>query len=125
MPIFDIFLFINIFHFHDIRARKWIFYTKIIKNNYERNDNFLRVKRFNNKANIIGANIKKYRLKNEYTQEQLCQKIDLYGLNLYHSDIYLIEHNKRMVRDYEALIFAKVFNITMDELYNGTDKELE
>ncbi len=85
----------------------------------------MRVKRFNNKANIIGANIKKYRLKNEYTQEQLCQKIDLYGLNLYHSDIYLIEHNKRMVRDYEALIFAKVFNITMDELYNGTDKELE
>lgn len=85
----------------------------------------MRVKRFNNKANIIGANIKKYRLENKYTQEQLCQKIDLYGLNLYHSDIYLIEHNKRMVRDYEALIFAKVFNITMDQLYNGTYKELE
>ena len=58
-------------------------------------------------------------------QEQLCQKVDLYGLNLYHSDIYLIEHNKRMVRDYEALIFAKVFKISMDELYKGTDKELE
>lgn len=88
-------------------------------------DKFLRVKRFNNKANIIGANIKKYRLEFGYTQEQLCQKIDLYGLNLYHSDIYLIENNKRVVRDYEALIFAKVFNISMDELYKGTDKELE
>lgn len=85
----------------------------------------MRVKRLNDKANIIGTNIKKYRLQNEYTQEQLCQKVDLYGLNLYHSDIYLIEHNKRVVRDYEALIFAKVFKISMDELYKGTDKELE
>ena len=85
----------------------------------------MRVKKFNNKANLIGANIKKYRLKNCYTQEQLCQKLDLYGLNLYHSDIYLIEHSKRMVRDYESLIFAKVFNISMDELYEGTEKEIE
>ena len=85
----------------------------------------MRVKRLNNKSNIIGTNVKKYRLKNEYTQEQLCQKIDLYGLNLYHSDIYLIEHSKRMVRDYESLIFAKVFNISMDELYEGTEKEIE
>lgn len=85
----------------------------------------MRVKKFNNKANLIGANIKKYRLKNGYTQEQLCQKLDLYGLNLYHSDIYLIEHSKRMVRDYESLIFAKVFNISMDELYEGTEKEIE
>ena len=85
----------------------------------------MRVKKFNNKANIIGTNIKEYRLKNGYTQEQLCQKLDLYGLNLYHSDIYLIEHSKRMVRDYESLIFAKVFNISMDELYEGTEKEIE
>lgn len=59
-----------------------------------------------------------------YTQEVLCQKLDLCGLNLYHSDIYLIEHHKRIVRDYEALAFSKVFHITLDELYKGTDSEL-
>lgn len=85
----------------------------------------MKVKRLNNKSNILGANIKKYRLQNGYTQEYLCQKVDLYGLNLYHSDIYLIEHNKRLVRDYEALAFAKVFKISMDELYKGTETELE
>lgn len=85
----------------------------------------MKVKRLNNKSNVIGHNVKKYRLQFGYTQEELCQKIDLYGLNLYHSDIYLIEYNKRIVRDYEALAFAKVFNISMDELYKGTDKELE
>ena len=84
----------------------------------------MRVKKINNKSNVIGSNIRKYRLLNKYSQEELCKKLDLYGLNLYHSDIYLIEYNKRIVRDYEALVFAKVFNITMDELYKGTDKEL-
>ena len=85
----------------------------------------MRVKRLNNKSNIIGSNVKKYRTEHQWTQEELCKKIDLYGINLYHSDIYLIEHNKRIVRDYEALILSKVFGITINELYAGSDKELE
>ncbi len=85
----------------------------------------MKVKRLNNKSNIVGSNVRKYRLENEWTQEQLCEKIDLYGLNLYHSDIYLIEYNKRIVRDYEALVLAKVFGISIEELYKGTEKELD
>ncbi len=80
-------------------------------------------KKFNNKSNVTGQNIRKYRLQKGYTQEQLCQKLDLFGLNLYHSDIYLIENNKRLVRDYEAFAFAKVFGITLDELYSDAIKE--
>lgn len=80
-------------------------------------------KKFNDKSNIIGQNVKKYRMQKGYTQEQLCQKLDLLGLNLYHSDIYLIENNKRLVRDYEIYALAKVFGITLDDLYSGADKE--
>lgn len=78
----------------------------------------------NSKMNIIGKNVKKYRLKSKLTQQQLCDKLDLYGLNLYHSDIYLIEYGKRIVRDYEALALAKVFDISLDKIYEGTEKEL-
>lgn len=85
----------------------------------------MRSKKLNKKANIIGKNVKKYRTANNYSQEELCRRLDLYGLNLYHSDIYLIEHNKRIVKDFEALAFTKVFNITLEELYFGTEKELE
>lgn len=85
----------------------------------------MKAKRLNSKSNIIGKNVRKYRLLFGYTQQELCDKLDLYGLNLYHSDIYLIEYSKRIVRDYEALAFSKVFNITLDELYYGTEKELE
>ena len=85
----------------------------------------VRLKRINSKMNIIGTNIRKYRLELGYTQEELCKKLELYGLTLYHSDIYLIEYNKKLVRDYEVLAFAKVFNISLEELYKGTEKELE
>ena len=78
----------------------------------------MRAKRLNSKSNIIGKNVRKYRLHFGYTQQELCDKLDLYGLNLYHSDIYLIEYNKRIVKDYEALAFSKVFNITYEELLN-------
>ncbi|MBR1654523.1 MAG: helix-turn-helix transcriptional regulator [Clostridia bacterium] len=84
----------------------------------------MRSKRMNSKMNIIGKNVKKYRLKSKLTQQQLCDKLDLYGLNLYHSDIYLIEYGKRIVRDYEALALAKVFDISLDKIYEGTEKEL-
>ncbi len=70
----------------------------------------MRDKKFHSKSNIISKNIKKYRTMIGYNQEQLCTKLDLFRLNLYHSDIYLIEHNKRLVRDYEVLAFWKVFN---------------
>lgn len=90
----------------------------------ERNEE-MRAKQINTKSNIIGKNIKKYRAQFGYTQEELCNKLDLYGLNLYHSDIYLIEHSKRIVKDFEVLAFTKVFNISLDELYKGCDKELE
>lgn len=80
-------------------------------------------KKFNNKSNIIGKNVRMYRMQKGYTQEELCQKLDLLGLNLYHSDIHLIENNKRLVRDYEAFALAKVFNISLDELYAGSNNE--
>ena len=84
----------------------------------------MRIKRINSKLNVIGQNVKKYRTKMNLTQQELCDKLDLYGLNLYHSDIYLIEYNKRIVRDYEALAPSKVFGISLDELYAGADKDL-
>lgn len=82
----------------------------------------MRIKRINSKLNVIGQNVKKYRTQMNLTQQELCNRLDLYGLNLYHSDIYLIEYNKRIVRDYKAL--AKVFGISLDELYTEADEEL-
>lgn len=39
-------------------------------------------KKFNEKSNVIGQTVRKYRMQKSYTQEQLCQQLDLLGLNL-------------------------------------------
>ena len=83
------------------------------------------MKRLNSKTNIIGENVRKYRTKMNLTQRELCDKLDLYGLNLYHSDIYRIENNKRIVKDYESLALSRVFGISLDELYSGTKFDLD
>ena len=41
----------------------------------------MKAKRLNSKSNIIGKNVRKYRLLFGYTQQELCDKLELYGLN--------------------------------------------
>ena len=48
--------------------------------------------------------------------------MQLLGVTMFHSDIYEIENNKRLVKDFEAKAFSLAFNITLDELYADTDK---
>ncbi len=71
---------------------------------------------FNNNINIIGINLKKYRISNNLSQEQLCNKLALLGITLYKNDIYRIETNKRAVKDFELWGFSKVFNIAIEDL---------
>lgn len=77
----------------------------------------LKVSRFNNKLNIIGKNIKKYRELNNLSQNDICCKMALLGINLYKNDIYKIEHNKRIVKDYELYAFSKILNTDINKFF--------
>lgn len=85
----------------------------------------LKTKRINGKLNIIGKNLKKYRELRGLTQRELSQKLELYGLTIYHTDIHNIEHGNKTVRDYELKGFCLALNITFDDIYEDTDKEYE
>ena len=65
--------------------------------------------RFNDNVNIVGNNLKKYRLEKNLSQEQLCNKLSLIGITLYKNDIYRIENNKRTVKDFELWGITQVF----------------
>lgn len=73
---------------------------------------------FNNKINISGNKLKKYRLQRNLSQEQLCSKLSLIGITLYKNDIYRIENNKRAVKDFELWGIAQVLNIKCEELFS-------
>lgn len=83
----------------------------------------MKVNRLNNKLNIIGNNIYKYRNLKNLTQEDVCTKMSLLGINLQRSDIYNIEHGRRIIKDFEVYAFCMVLGITLDMLFEKAKEE--
>lgn len=81
------------------------------------------VSKFNNKLNIVGKNIKKYRELKNLSQNDVCCQMALLGITLYKSDIYNIEYCKRTIKDFELYGFTKVLKVTFDQLYENVDNE--
>ena len=85
----------------------------------------MKVKTLNGNLNIIGKNLKKYRALRGLSQPAICRKLDLLGVTMYISDIYEIEHGKKTVKDFEAFAFCNVLDISLEELYEGSEKHFE
>ena len=83
----------------------------------------MKSKKLNGKANIIGKNIQKYRLQCDLSLRQLSDKLSLYGITLYHSDIFDIENYNRLVKDFELKAICKVLKITYEQVFENTDKD--
>ena len=82
------------------------------------------ISKLNNKLNIVGKNIKKYRELKGLSQNDVCCQMALLGITLYKSDIYNIERGERILKDFELYAFAKIFKITLNELFEDIDIEL-
>ena len=83
------------------------------------------VRKLNNNLNVIGGNLRKCRKERHLSQADLTMELNLLGINLHKNDIYMIENNKRTVKDYEIWGFTKVLNITFDDLFAGIENKLE
>ncbi len=68
--------------------------------------------------NLCGSKIKELRqsLVPTVSQRMLADQLQLIGIDLDKNAIQKIESGKRFVTDIEMVAFAKVFNITTDEL---------
>lgn len=76
----------------------------------------MNISKYNNNFNISGKIIKKRRLELNISQEQLANKLNLLGVNIYYNDIYMIENNKRTVKDFELIAICKVLNINIEDM---------
>ena len=83
------------------------------------------VRKLNNNLNVIGDNLRKYRKEKHLSQADLTMELNLLGINLNKNDVYMIENNKRTVKDYEIWGFIKVLNITFNDLFAGIENKLE
>ena len=76
---------------------------------------------FTNKApdglnNICGKNIAYFLNKENISQRALADKMQLVGIDIDKIAIQRIEQGKRFITDIEVIAFAKVFDITTEEL---------
>ncbi len=83
------------------------------------------VRKLNNNLNVIGDNLRKCRKEKHLSQANLTMELNLLGINMHKNDIYMIENNKRSVKDYELWGFMKILNITYDDLFAGIENKLE
>lgn len=69
--------------------------------------------------NICGKNIARFRMELGISQRELADKLQLVGLDIDKNAIQRIECGKRFVTDIEVISFAKVFNVTFEELLSN------
>ena len=70
----------------------------------------------NGRNNLCGEQIAQLRVKLGVSQRKLAGMLQLKGLDIDKNAIQRIEAGKRFVTDIEIVAFAKVFNITLEEL---------
>ncbi len=85
----------------------------------------MKSKNLNGKINIVGNNLKKYRELKGLSQRDICKKLELLGLQIYNSDIHYMEHGEKPIKDYEAKALSIVLGISLDQIYENTDKYFE
>ena len=66
--------------------------------------------KYNNKLNIIGDKVRKYREKEKLSLSQMSDKLMLMGIDIPKSSLQNIEKGKRVVKEYEFYALCKFFN---------------
>ena len=67
--------------------------------------------KYNNKLNIIGDKVRKYREKEKLSLSQMSDKLMLMGIDIPKSSLQNIEKGKRVVKEYEFYALCKFFNV--------------
>lgn len=81
----------------------------------------MQCRKIDGKANIIGKNLKYYRLLRKLSLRELSARLELLGITLYHSDIFEIEKQTKSIKDFELKAICIALNISLDDLYSNTD----
>jgi len=74
------------------------------------------MRKFNEKSNLAGNIIRKYRLQNNLSGEELAEQLQLKGLDVDRSYIFRIEKGKAIIKDFELIYICEVLEIDYNEL---------
>ena len=74
------------------------------------------MRKFNNKSNLAGPIIEKYRLQANMSREQLARQLQLLGINMDRTSILSIEKCEVLLKDFELIAIVKILGIDYHEL---------
>ena len=77
---------------------------------------FMINKKYDGKLNVIGLEIQKLIKEKNWSRATLSNKLMFLGIDINYDGIYKIEHNKRIVKDFELSALAKVLDTTESDL---------
>ncbi len=78
------------------------------------------MKKYNNKANIIGELLKEHRKKMGLSKEEVCRRVQLHGVDIHRVELYRMEKGISIVKDFELVALCCVLNID----YNSEVKKI-
>ena len=82
----------------------------------------MKIYTFNGKKNLCGPNIKKLRILHGMTQENLAAQMQIYGITIERDCISRTEKGTRFIPDYELPVYAKIFQVPLETLFDTDDK---
>ena len=74
---------------------------------------------FNDNANIISENLRKYRKMRKLSQEALVAQMQLLGIDINQPLISKIERNERFVKDFELAAFCKILEVSERDMLSA------
>lgn len=72
--------------------------------------------KYKNRSNISGKVIQSSRIQHNLSFEKLSNKLELIGVTLYLNDLYLIEKEQRIVKDFELMAISEILEIDMKKI---------
>lgn len=72
--------------------------------------------KYKDRSNISGKIIHERRIEHNLSLEKLSNKLELLGITLYPNDIYLIEKEQRIVKDFELMAICKILEIDTKDI---------
>lgn len=79
------------------------------------------MRKFNNKSNLAGPIIKKYREEQNITKEDLCTKLQLLGISIDRIHLYRLENGSVIIKDFELIAICKILKLDFDVLKQALD----
>jgi len=74
------------------------------------------LKKYNDEVNIVGKFLEKRRKEINLSKEEVSRQLQLHGVYLNRVELYRIENQKMILKDFELIALAIVLKINLEDL---------